>query len=181
MKAGIMGFAVGDALGVPVEFLNRDLLQRRPLKEMIGYGSRRVPEGTWSDDTSLMIASMDSIKENGDVNFDDIKRHPFFKGFSWERIKSIRDIAVLSYLKKKVAQTNKEIKESSIHHKETNIIIIDTNDENNNQYDRVTGCFYCERVDNLYEKSRDVINVKIKKKELGINEDNTVSLLEDLK
>lgn len=72
MKAGIMGFAVGDALGVPVEFLNRDLLQRRPLKEMIGYGSRRVPEGTWSDDTSLMIAAMDSIKENGDVNFDDI-------------------------------------------------------------------------------------------------------------
>lgn len=72
MKAGIMGFAVGDALGVPVEFLNRDLLQRRPLKEMIGYGSHRVPEGTWSDDTSLMIAAMDSIKENGDVNFDDI-------------------------------------------------------------------------------------------------------------
>lgn len=72
MKAGIMGFAVGDALGVPVEFLNRDLLQRRPLKEMIGYGSHRVPEGTWSDDTSLMIAAMDSIKENGDVNFEDI-------------------------------------------------------------------------------------------------------------
>jgi len=72
MKAGIMGFAVGDALGVPVEFLNRDLLQRRPLKEMIGYGSHKVPEGTWSDDTSLMIAAMDSIKENGDVNFDDI-------------------------------------------------------------------------------------------------------------
>jgi len=67
-----MGFAVGDALGVPVEFLNRDLLQRRPLKEMIGYGSHRVPEGTWSDDTSLMIAAMDSIKENGDVNFEDI-------------------------------------------------------------------------------------------------------------
>lgn len=72
MKAGIMGFAVGDALGVPVEFLNRDLLQRRPLKEMIGYGSHKVPEGTWSDDTSLMIAAMDSIKENGGVNFDDI-------------------------------------------------------------------------------------------------------------
>lgn len=72
MKAGIMGFAVGDALGVPVEFLNRDLLQRRPLKEMIGYGSHRVPEGTWSDDTSLMIATMDSIQENGEIDFDDI-------------------------------------------------------------------------------------------------------------
>lgn len=72
MKAGIMGFVVGDALGVPVEFLNRELLQRSPLKEMVGYGSHSVPEGTWSDDTSLMIAAMDSIKENGDIDFDDI-------------------------------------------------------------------------------------------------------------
>lgn len=71
MESGIMGFAVGDALGVPVEFLNRDLLQRNPIKEMVGYGSHKVPEGTWSDDTSLMIATMDSIRENGDVNFDD--------------------------------------------------------------------------------------------------------------
>ena len=72
MKAGIIGFAVGDALGVPIEFLNRDLLQMHPLKEMIGYGSHNVPEGTWSDDTSLMIATMDSIKGEGDINFDDI-------------------------------------------------------------------------------------------------------------
>ena len=72
MKSGIIGFAVGDALGVPVEFLSRDLLQKRPIKEMIGYGSHKVPEGTWSDDTSLMIATMDSIKENGGINFEDI-------------------------------------------------------------------------------------------------------------
>ena len=72
MKAGIMGFAVGDALGVPVEFLNRNLLQKNPVKDMIGYGSHRVPEGTWSDDTSLMIAAMDSIQEKNDIDFEDI-------------------------------------------------------------------------------------------------------------
>ena len=72
MKAGIIGFAVGDALGVPVEFLSRDLLQKYSLKNMIGFGSHNVPEGTWSDDTSLMIATMDSIKEKGDINFEDI-------------------------------------------------------------------------------------------------------------
>ena len=64
---------------------------------------------------------------------------------------------------------------------ETNIIIIDSNDDNNDLYDNISGCFYCERVDNLYYKSKDVINVKIKKKELGFNEDNVVSLLDDLK
>ena len=72
MKSGIIGFAVGDALGVPVEFLNRGLLQKHPLKEMIGYGSHGVPEGTWSDDTSLTIAAMDSITENDGIDFEDI-------------------------------------------------------------------------------------------------------------
>ena len=72
MEAGIIGFAVGDALGVPVEFLDRNSLQKHPLKEMIGFGSHDVPEGTWSDDTSLMVATMDSIIENECVNFEDI-------------------------------------------------------------------------------------------------------------
>ncbi len=72
MRAGIIGFAVGDALGVPVEFLNRTLLQAQPVRDMRGYGSHRVPEGTWSDDTSLMLATMDSIKDNGEVVFEDI-------------------------------------------------------------------------------------------------------------
>lgn len=72
MKSGIIGFSVGDALGVPVEFLNRKTLQRNPVKEMIGYGSHPVPEGTWSDDTSLMIAAMDSINICNGINYDDI-------------------------------------------------------------------------------------------------------------
>ena len=72
MIAGILGFAVGDALGVPVEFLDREKLQKYTVKDMIGYGSHNVPAGTWSDDTSLMIATIDSIREKGIVDFDDI-------------------------------------------------------------------------------------------------------------
>ena len=72
MEAGIIGFVVGDALGVPVEFMNRISLQKNLIKEMIGYGSHNVPEGTWSDDSSLMLATMDSIKEMGEINFEDI-------------------------------------------------------------------------------------------------------------
>ena len=84
MKAGIMGFAIGDALGVPVEFLNRDLLQRHPVKDMIGYGTHNVPEGTWSDDTSLMIATIDSINENGDIDFEDIM-YKFTEWFNYAK------------------------------------------------------------------------------------------------
>lgn len=72
MKSGIIGFSVGDALGVPVEFLQRSILKQQPHTEMIGYGSHNMPSGTWSDDTSLLIAAMDSIIENGEINFDDI-------------------------------------------------------------------------------------------------------------
>ena len=72
MKAGILGFAVGDALGVPVEFISREILQKSLLKDMTGYGTYKVPEGTWSDDTSLMLATMDSIIEIKDIYFEDI-------------------------------------------------------------------------------------------------------------
>lgn len=72
MEAGILGFAVGDALGVPVEFVDRKILQRHNVKDMMGYGSHQVPEGTWSDDTSLMLATIDSIRENGKIDYEDI-------------------------------------------------------------------------------------------------------------
>ena len=72
VKAGIYGFVVGDTLGVPVEFQHRTSLQNNPVTEMIGYGSHSVPEGTWSDDTSMSLAEMDSIYENNGINYDDI-------------------------------------------------------------------------------------------------------------
>ena len=33
IKASIMGFVVGDALGVPVEFQSRNILKRKKVKE----------------------------------------------------------------------------------------------------------------------------------------------------
>lgn len=71
VRAGLIGFATADALGVPIEFTSRNY--GKPLTEMVGYGSHKVPEGTWSDDTSMLIATMDSINENnGKINYDDI-------------------------------------------------------------------------------------------------------------
>ena len=39
IKDGIVGFVVGDALGVPVEFESRNKLKDSPVTEMIGYGT----------------------------------------------------------------------------------------------------------------------------------------------
>ena len=59
---GIMGVVVGDALGVPVEFCDREELKRGPVEEMEGYGTYNVPAGTWSDDSSMTLATLDSLK-----------------------------------------------------------------------------------------------------------------------
>ena len=57
---GIMGVAVGDALGVPVEFKERQELRNDPVETMRGYGSFDLPAGSWSDDTSMTLATLDS-------------------------------------------------------------------------------------------------------------------------
>lgn len=68
----IIGHAVGDAMGVPTEFCDRNELLKHPITQMIGYGSHDVPAGTWSDDTSMEIAIMDSIINTNSINYDDI-------------------------------------------------------------------------------------------------------------
>lgn len=72
MVSGIIGFAIGDALGVPVEFFNREKLTKNPINDMIGFGTHSVSEGTWSDDTSMMLATMDSILETKSIDYFDI-------------------------------------------------------------------------------------------------------------
>ena len=53
--------AVGDALGVPYEFQDRDSFA---CANMIGHGTHNQPAGTWSDDTSMMLATLDSLIGN---------------------------------------------------------------------------------------------------------------------
>lgn len=70
IKGAIFGHAIGDALGVPVEFCTRDELEVKPVCDMEGHGTHDVPAGTWSDDTSMVLATLDSLI-NG-VDFKDI-------------------------------------------------------------------------------------------------------------
>ncbi len=64
-EAGIIGLAVGDALGVPVEFYPRETLQRAPVTGMRSHGTHNQPAGTWSDDTSLALCLAESLVEKG--------------------------------------------------------------------------------------------------------------------
>lgn len=67
---GVLGLCVGDALGVPVEFMFRDDLEISPVTGMTGYGTHDQPPGTWSDDTSMTLCLLDSLQYG--YNLDDI-------------------------------------------------------------------------------------------------------------
>lgn len=69
---GIIGLAIGDAMGVPVEFISRQEIAKNPVITMREYGTHNQPVGTWSDDTSLTLALMDSIVEKGKIDYTDI-------------------------------------------------------------------------------------------------------------
>ena len=60
----ILGLAIGDALGVPYEFEQRGSFI---CSDMVGYGTHNQPEGTWSDDTSMTLATLDSLKNNNGI------------------------------------------------------------------------------------------------------------------
>lgn len=68
----IIGHAVGDAMGVPTEFCIRENLLNNPVTEMIGPSKTGQPAGSWSDDTSMEIATIDSFIENKKFDYDDI-------------------------------------------------------------------------------------------------------------
>lgn len=70
---GIMGVVVGDALGCPLQFMSRQKIKERGLVTgMEGYGTYNMPTGTWTDDSSMTIAALDSIRELRVLDPDDI-------------------------------------------------------------------------------------------------------------
>lgn len=63
---GVMGLAVADALGLPVEFEDRDTLREDPVMGMRSYGTYNQPAGTWSDDTSMTLSLLESLTKTLD-------------------------------------------------------------------------------------------------------------------
>lgn len=71
MRELVYGSAVGDAIGVPYEFRDGGTFR---CVGVAGFGTHSQPEGTWSDDTSLTLATCDSIKANDGINLTDMRR-----------------------------------------------------------------------------------------------------------
>ena len=68
IKSGIFGLVVADALGVPYEFKSRRWCEKNPMTDMVGYGTYNLPPGTWSDDSSLALATLDGLANSLKLN-----------------------------------------------------------------------------------------------------------------
>ena len=98
IKGALFGLAVGDALGVPVEFSPREYLKRSPVTTMRGYGTWNQPPGTWSDDSSLAFCLAESLTRGYDL--DDISQN-FMKWLQqgyWGAHHKVFDVGGATYL-----------------------------------------------------------------------------------
>ena len=68
IRSAMLSHAIADAMGVPVEFSDRSDRRRDPVTGYRGCGAHDVPTGTWSDDTSMTLATLDSLAHGLDYS-----------------------------------------------------------------------------------------------------------------
>lgn len=94
IKSALLGLAIGDAIGVPVEFKSREYLQRFPVTDIMGYGTHSVPPGTFSDDSSLAFCLAEALTQEFNLqtianNFIAWRQHGY-----WSAIGTVFDIGI---------------------------------------------------------------------------------------
>jgi ADP-ribosyl-[dinitrogen reductase] hydrolase len=94
IHSALFGLAIGDALGVPVEFKSREFLKQNPVKDMLEFGSHNQPAGTWSDDSSLTFCLAESLCKK--YNLEDIAQKfvKWYKYGSWTAHGNVFDIGI---------------------------------------------------------------------------------------
>jgi ADP-ribosyl-[dinitrogen reductase] hydrolase len=93
----LFGTAVGDALGVPVEFQSRISLIANPVKEMMGFGTHYQPLGTWSDDSSLTFCLADSLCNGYDLTEIATSFVKWYEDGFWTPLGEVFDIGITTH------------------------------------------------------------------------------------
>ena len=71
-KDGVFGVVIGDALGCPVQFEDRSEVALHPVTNMRGNGTFNLPAGSWTDDSSMTLALLESICRTSALDLKDI-------------------------------------------------------------------------------------------------------------
>ena len=91
----LVGKAVGDALGAPLEFEPKCRELNNLVTDMIGGGPHRVEAGEWTDDTAMALALADAINEKGVDYMKAIENfHKWYKKGEFQSRGSLFDIGI---------------------------------------------------------------------------------------
>ena len=95
VRDGIIGFAIGDALGVSAKFKTREELKKTPITDMIG-------NGTWSENTSMTLATIYSIikkeKIDTNVNINNSKKYEQLGEMNNENVLLMKMLPIAYYI-----------------------------------------------------------------------------------
>jgi ADP-ribosyl-[dinitrogen reductase] hydrolase len=69
-RGALVGLAIGDALGAPVEFKDRGSFLE--VREMLAGGYFKLPAGAWTDDTAMALCLADSLLHDGNLDVKDL-------------------------------------------------------------------------------------------------------------
>ncbi len=96
IKNLLFGVAVGDAIGVPIEFMSREQIRSKPLTDMIGYGTYNLPAGTWSDDSSLTFCLAEALATESEFDLQTVANNfiAWYKNNFWTPHGDVFDIGI---------------------------------------------------------------------------------------
>lgn len=90
----LFGLSVGDALGVPFEFKDREHLIANPVADMEGYGTYQQPPGTFSDDSSMAFCLAETLTQ--DFNLTILAQHfvSWLRNRYWTAYDEVFDVGI---------------------------------------------------------------------------------------
>lgn len=65
---GLLGMAIGDALGAPAESKSREEVDQNPITAMAPGGPFQVEKGTWADDTAMALSTVAALTGGLDLD-----------------------------------------------------------------------------------------------------------------
>ncbi len=94
LRAAFLSAALGDALGVPVEFLPRARLQQNPVKTMLANGTHGQRAGTWSDDSAMLFCLAAALAEGTGAPGAMANFGAWYEGGFWSARGEVFDIGI---------------------------------------------------------------------------------------
>lgn len=69
---GLLGFVIGDMLGFPILGIPREELLKEPVTKLKPFNDNSIEEGSWSNNTSMLLATIDSINAKCNIDYEDM-------------------------------------------------------------------------------------------------------------